>query len=75
MLEKNFDGRKFTVKAQDGTKLDCMFFPFNNEAVKTAEELKIDLQKSENGKDLEKQENKSPDYLLHPTVIFFNPNA
>ena len=40
MLQKNFDGRKFSVKAEDGIKLDCMFFPFNNEIVKTVDELR-----------------------------------
>ena len=40
MLSKKFDGRRFFVKAQDGVKLDAMFFPFNEEKVRTAEEMK-----------------------------------
>jgi hypothetical protein len=40
MLQKNFDGRKFMIKAQDGCKLDSMFFPFNDEKVMTMEEYK-----------------------------------
>jgi len=44
MLEKNFDGRRFTVKAQDGTGLDCMFFPFSEERVTTVAERKASKQ-------------------------------
>lgn len=39
MLEKNFDGRRFTVKSKDGTPIDCMFFPFNDEKVVTKTEM------------------------------------
>lgn len=39
MLEKNFDGRRLSVAASDGTHIDCMFFPFNDEAVKTRAEM------------------------------------
>lgn len=39
MLEKNFDGRRFTVRSRDREKLDCMFFPFNEEKVMTLMEL------------------------------------
>jgi len=35
MLQNNFDGRRFEVKARDGIMLDCMYFPFNDEKVKT----------------------------------------
>jgi hypothetical protein len=59
MLQNNFDGRTFMVKSIDGTKLDCMFFPFNEEPVMTIEEMK----------------EIKPKYLDQPTVIFFNPNA
>jgi len=41
MLAKNFDGRRFAVKAQDGARLDCMFFPFNDEKVITVAEMRI----------------------------------
>ena len=61
MLSKNFDGRRFSVKGEDGVKLDAMFFPFNEDKVRTIEEqrnLKL-----------------NPDYLKYPTIIFFNPNA
>ena len=59
MLQNNFDGRTFMVMSQDSMKLDCMFFPFNDEKVLTKEEIKGDL----------------PMYLEQPTMIFFNPNA
>jgi hypothetical protein len=39
MLQNNFDGRTFMVKSQDGTNLDCMFFPHNDEKVLTMEEM------------------------------------
>ena len=39
MLEKNFDGRRFTVRSRDREKLDCMFFPFNEEKVMTMMEF------------------------------------
>lgn len=39
MLVKNFDGRRFTVKSKDGTPIDCMFFPFNDEKVVTVPEM------------------------------------
>lgn len=39
MLEKNFDGRRFTVKSHDATPIDCMFFPFNDEKVLTKQEM------------------------------------
>ena len=61
MLQNNFDGRTFMVKSHDGTKLDCMFFPFNDEKVVTKKEME--------DKDV------APKYLDQPTVIFFNPNA
>ena len=61
MLQNNFDGRTFMVKSHDGTKLDCMFFPFNDEKVVTKKEMA--------DKDV------APKYLDQPTVIFFNPNA
>ena len=73
MLMKNFDGRRFWVKARDGVKLDCMFFPFNEEKVMTINELKEELK----GQDIESQ-NLNPrnlEYLKYPTVIFFSPNA
>ena len=59
MLEKNFDSRQFWVKAMDGTKLDCMFFPTTDEKVLTKNELKGDLR----------------DYMKHPTIVICNPNA
>ena len=59
MLIKNFDGRSFMVKAQDGVKIDCMFFPHNDAKVKTVEEMR----------------GEEPKYLKSPTIIFFNPNA
>lgn len=69
MLEKIFDGRRFWVKAKDGTKLDCMFFPFNDEKVLTIDELK----RIDKHKDIE---NQTPlEYTKYPTVIFFSPNA
>ena len=68
MLEKNFDGRRFDVKAQDGVKLDCMFFPFNDEKVRTAQEMN-EAGAHANGN------NRTPEYLQYPTIIFFNPNA
>lgn len=62
MLEKNFDGRHFFVKAQDdNNEIDCMFFPSTNEKVLT-------------GEDLEKAE-KPPSYIDLPTVMMCNPNA
>lgn len=39
MLVKNFDGRRFTVKSNDKTPIDCMFFPFNDEKVVTVQEM------------------------------------
>ena len=68
ILEKNFDGRRFRVKARDGTNLDAMFFPYNNEKVMTVEE-RVKLKQEDPDK------NPSPSYLKYPTVIFFNPNA
>ena len=68
MLEKNFDGRQFNVKSQDGVKLDCMFFPFNDEKVKTVQEMKELGAPGQNN-------NQAPQHLQHPTIIFFNPNA
>lgn len=59
MLIKNFDGRSFMVKSQDGMKIDCMFFPHNDEQVKLVSEMKTE----------------EPKYIYSPTVIFFNPNA
>ena len=69
LLEKNFDGRRFWIKTRDGTKLDSMFFPFNDEKVRTMDEIQEDNPFT----DLEK--NPMPDYLKYPTVIFFSPNA
>ena len=43
MLAKNFDGRRFAVKAQDGVRLDCMFFPFNDEKVITVAEMREEM--------------------------------
>lgn len=31
MLEKNFEGKQFTVNGYKGVKLDCMFIPCTNE--------------------------------------------
>ena len=42
MLEKNFDGKRFTVSSTDSTKIDCMFFPFNDEKVFTVNEMEDD---------------------------------
>ena len=42
MLIKNFDGRSFMVKSQDGMKIDCMFFPHNDEQVKLVSEMKTE---------------------------------
>jgi len=67
MLEKNFDGRQFNVKSQGGVKLDCMFFPFNDEKVRTVQEMKVGA--------LGQNNNQAPVHLHHPTIIFFNPNA
>ena len=39
MLIKNFDGRSFMVKSQDGIKIDCMFFPHNDEKVQLVSEM------------------------------------
>jgi hypothetical protein len=61
MLIKNFDGRCFKVKSIDGIKLDCMFFPHNDDKVMTADEIK--------------EKGVKPSYINSPTVIFFNPNA
>jgi len=78
MLEKNFDGRRFDVKAQDGVKLDCMFFPFNDEKVRTVQEMKS-KDRNEPEADAEKgnqtAEYFQAEYLHYPTIIFFNPNA
>ena len=63
-MQNNFDGRKFWVRAQDGTRLDSMFFPQSDEKVKTVEEMK------EAG-----EEFTPPEYLEYPTVIFFMQNA
>lgn len=67
MLRNEFGGRRFTVRGQDGTKLDCMFFPFNDEKVLTREELKHE--------NVGVEEPWQPTYLKYPTLIFFNPNA
>ena len=55
MLSKSYDGRRFVVKAKDGTHLDAMFFPFNKEKVKTADELAQDILKDGVCYDIEKQ--------------------
>lgn len=77
MLAKNFDGRRFTVNSQDGTKLDCMFFPFNDEKVLTVEEVKANSRQGSSGQDREAgiAPAGGPAYLQYPTIIFFNPNA
>ena len=59
MLKNNFDGRRFIVKSQDSTNLDCMFFPCSDEKVLLKKEMAVT----------------PPDYHSYPTVIFFNPNA
>lgn len=88
MLEQTYDGRRFSIKANDGILLDGMFFPFNKEKVKTVDELALDIIKDGVGYDIEKQQVKSyekgksepavqrvMDYQYYPTVIIFNPNA
>lgn len=67
LLQEGYDGRRFVLKTDDGTKLDCMFFPFNKDKVKTRKEME-----EEDGAAMPST---SPKYLKHPTVIFFNPNA
>lgn len=61
MLERNFDGRHFWVKARDGVKIDCMFFPSTSEKVVLKKEL-VDTEAA-------------PSYLGLPTMIMCNPNA
>jgi hypothetical protein len=39
MLEKNFDGRHFWVRANEGV-IDAMFFPSTNEKVLLKDEIK-----------------------------------
>ena len=39
LLQDGYDGRRFTIKTNDGAKLDCMFFPFNKDKVKTRDEI------------------------------------
>lgn len=68
MLEKNFDGRRFDVKSQNGVKLDCMFFPFNDEKVRTIKEVDQDGAQGQAA-------NPVAEHLQYPTIIFFNPNA
>lgn len=73
MLERNYDGRKFKVPTRDGTNLDCMFIPFNDEAVLTKSEVKAKVLTQSN-EDLEKGKPLLK-YLDYPTIIIFNPNA
>lgn len=81
MLEKNFDGRRFTVKSKDETPIDCMFFPFNDEKVVTKTEMEASHTVANADQDIEKDPKSSkspvsrPEYLKYPTIIFFNPNA
>jgi len=79
MLAKNFDGRKFWVKAKDGTKLDCMFFPFNDQKVETIEEREAKKKADEHSSTFDplrsSDKNNEQEYVKYPTVIFFNTNA
>ena len=75
MLVKNFDGRRFTVKSNDGCKIDCMFFPFNDEKVVTVAEMTAKPSSNKNDEESSKKPAQPPLYLKYPTIIFFNPNA
>ena len=72
MLNKNFDGRRFKAPAQDGTELDCMFFPFNEEKVLTVSEMEEKEKIQDDEKGCKGPEGYKPAYLDYPTVIFFN---
>ena len=78
MLEKNFDGRRLSIDARDGVKLDCMFFPFNDEKVLTREEMEKEGL-HDGFDDIEERGDADPtktkQYLKYPTVIIFNQNA
>ena len=60
MLEKNFDGKRLTIVTPDETKLDAMFFPFNDD--------KLELMKVYHDADVKQ-------FQKHPTIILFNQNA
>lgn len=73
MLQNYHDGRRFVVRATDGTRLDCMFFPHNDEKVLTMDEIQNNLiTANDEEKGLKGQ---YPEYLNYPTLIFFNMNA
>eukprot|EP00347_Sterkiella_histriomuscorum_P004596 403359863 len=62
ILEKNFDGRHFSIPSHlDNTKIDAMFFPASTERTLTKKELE--------------QTTQQPAYLKMPTIIMCNPNA